>query len=116
MLKIKNNPIDILFEVVEENYPQITKKISTIGFALIEKAFGVTQFNDDGSIEIYISIYKKRKQKMDFETATELLAHELAHAISGIEAEHNEEWERVFDELNKLYYERIEKDQQCLKV
>lgn len=106
MLKIENNPIDILIEVVEENYPEITKKIKTIGFALIEKAFGVTQFNDDGSIEIYISIYKKRKQKMDFETATELLAHEFAHAISGIEAEHNEEWQKCFSELNRLYYEK----------
>lgn len=111
MLKIQNNPIDILFEVFEENYAETAKKISTIEFAMIEDgAFGVTQFNDDGSIEIYISPYKKKKQKMDFETATELLAHEFAHAIAGQEAEHNEAWKQAFDDLNKLYYEKVSND------
>lgn len=104
MMKIKNNPIDILLAVFEKNFPKTAEKIKTIEFAIIEDgAFGVTQFNDDGSIEICISPYKKRKHKMDFETATELLAHELAHAIAGEEAEHNAVWEAQFDKLNELY-------------
>lgn len=107
-MKINNNPIDILLAVFEENFPKTAEKIKTVAFAMIEDgAFGVTQFNDDGSIEIYISPYKKRKQKMDFETATELLAHELAHAIAGKEAEHNAVWEAQFDKLNELYAEEV---------
>ena len=88
-LKLIGNPIDILFEIIEEEYPKIAERISKIGFAVLQDAFGVTQFNDDGSIEIYISPKKKGNRKMDFETATELLAHEFAHAIVGIEQEHN---------------------------
>lgn len=42
---------------------------------------------------------------MDFETATELLAHELAHAVAGKEAEHNVVWEEQFDKLNEFYAE-----------
>lgn len=64
MIKIKNNPIDILISVFETNFPKTAKKIKTVEFAMIEDgAFGVTQFNDDGSIEIYISPYKKKKTK-----------------------------------------------------
>lgn len=108
-LELRGNPIDIIFCIMEKYYPETVEKIKVIGFADIdiEKGFGVTQFNDDGSIEIYISPCKKDYENMDFETATELLAHEFAHAIVGIKEEHNEKWENTFARLNDLYYEYI---------
>lgn len=101
-MKIKNNPIDILLSIFEQNYPDIAEHIKTIEFAIVEDGFAVTVFNDDG-IRIYISPVIKNEEPITFEVATELLAHELAHAIAGEEAEHGEEWEKTFDKLNNLY-------------
>lgn len=103
-MKIKNNPIDILLYVFEQNYSDTAKKIKSIQFAYIEEGFAVTVFNDEG-IYIYISPVIKDEQPITFEVATELLAHELAHAIVGEKAEHGEEWEKTFDKLNQLYDE-----------
>lgn len=108
-MKIKNNPIDILLAVFEKTFPKTAEKIKTIKFANIDEGFACTDFEDDGSISIYISPTIKDEQPITFEVATELLAHELAHAISGKDEEHNAVWEAQFDKLNELYIEEAVK-------
>lgn len=79
-MKIRNNPIDILLSVFEKYFPKTAEKIHTIEFAVIDKGFACTDFADDGSISIYMSPTIKDNAPITFEVATELLAHELAHA------------------------------------
>lgn len=102
-MEIRNNPIDILLYAFEKCFPKTAEKIKTIEFAVIDEGFACTDFADDGSISIYISPTIKNDEPITFEVATELLAHELAHAIAGKEAEHNAVWEAQFDKLNELY-------------
>lgn len=104
-MKIKNNPIDILLSIFEKTFPRTAEKIKTIEFAHIDEGFACTDFADDGSIRIYISPTIKDDEPITFEVATELLAHELAHAIAGKDEEHNAVWEAQFDKLNELYVE-----------
>ena len=106
-MKIKNNPIDILLTVFEKNYSETAKQIKEISFAKVDKGYACTVFSDDG-IYIYISPIIKYKKPITFEIATELLAHELAHAICGENAEHNEKWEQAFERLNELFYEYLD--------
>ena len=108
-MKIKNNPIDILLAVFEKNFPKTAEKVKTIEFACVDEGFACTDFADDGSISIYISPIIKNDEPITFEVATELLAHELAHAIAGKDEEHNAVWEAQFDKLNELYVEEATK-------
>ena len=64
------------------------------------KVYGLTDFGEDGEITIFVS------SKLSIENATEIFAHELAHAGVGIEHDHDEVWEKafqdLFDEYNKI--------------
>lgn len=115
MLKIRNNPIDILLNIFERNYKETADKIKEINFAFVEKGYAVTVFADDG-IYIYISpfIGKEKDEPITFEVATELLAHELSHAICGEKEEHNKLWKNTFDKLNQLYLEEARVDNERL--
>lgn len=118
MLKIKNNPIDILLNVFEKNYSETADIIKEISFNYLEEGYACTVFNDKG-IYIYISpVIENNEIPILFEIATELLAHELAHAICGENEEHGEIWEKTFDNLNLLYEKDAKKimeeeDEQC---
>lgn len=107
MLKITNNPIDILLQVFEEEYPAQAKLIKDISIGEIineqdKPAYASTEFREDG-IYITISHVLKNNAKLDFETATELLAHELSHIVAGIKNGHNQKWEECFNKLQELY-------------
>lgn len=111
MLKIKNNPIDVLLEIFEENYPNESKQINQIMFADFKgKNLAVTQFYENAMADIYIKAHRGIfKKPMALEQITELLAHELAHIIVGIENEHNDKWENAFEDLHKKLQHRMEK-------
>jgi len=103
MIRIKNNPIDIMLEVFDSYYPDKALKIKEISFADLKTGYAKTVFAND-EIYIYISPIVKKSKPITFEIATELLAHELAHVICPNEDNpHNEEWEQAFDKLNELY-------------
>lgn len=109
MLKIKNNPIDILLNVFEKNYSETANKIKEISFNYLEEGYACTVFNDNG-IYIYISpVIENNDIPISFEIATELLAHELSHAICGDKEEHGKIWEKTFDDLNLLYEQEAKK-------
>lgn len=110
-MRIRNNPIDKLLNVFESNYGDIAKRITKIQFVykIGRHIYGECVFNDDGTIKINIAIIGKRNKPIGVEDITELLAHELAHAICGIEAEHSKAWEETFDRLHQLYIEESQK-------
>lgn len=62
-----------------------------------EKVCGLTDFDDDGEITIFIDT------DLSINDATEIFAHELAHAGVGVQHEHDEVWEKAFDDLFNEY-------------
>jgi hypothetical protein len=104
MLKIYNNPIDILLQCFEENYPETAKQIKKISFGKLNKGFGFTQFSEDG-IEIVLSTKMKMNKPITIEVVTEILAHDLAHALEPDDG-HGKKWEAAFDKLHYLYYQK----------
>lgn len=104
MINIINDPIRLTLEVFEENYYNVAKNIKEIRFCELEKnVYGACIF-EENDISIYISIKQKRNKPMTIENSTEILAHELAHAVCGINnLSHNEEWLECFKNIHMLY-------------
>lgn len=95
MFKINNNAIDIVLEAASKLYPE-TK--ADIWFGEIDEGYGCTTFPDDGGIpQIIISI------KTPLEGIPEIIAHEIAHVIAGVNAEHNIEWDKIFTRIQDKY-------------
>ena len=113
-MRIANNPIDKILDVFEKNYEETARRIAKIQFVykIGHHIYGECVFNDDGTIQINIAIIGKRNRPIGVEDITELLAHELAHAICGIEAEHGQVWEDTFERLRQLYIEEAQKEGQ----
>lgn len=62
-----------------------------------EKVFGITEFQDDGSVIVLISL------NLSIVDAIEVLAHELAHVAMGVEEEHGQKWKDCFDAIYDEY-------------
>lgn len=105
-MKFINNPFDTLSEIMKENYPDVNCDIY-IGESMTDgkETFGCTLFPEETLntmtvIEIHYSLSLK--------DATEILAHELAHVIAGPDAEHGEEWERVFSHIHTEFQKKLD--------
>lgn len=99
-MNIINDPIQLLQQVMDKHYPDVKVDIyfgesETNG---IDK-LGVTLFPDDGS-EPIIEV----NPNIPLAHIAEIIAHELAHVICGVEADHGEEWERVFEDISQLFF------------
>lgn len=98
----QNSPFEILAEAFRRLYPDVEYMAfidSNIGEGENgEKVYGLTNFDEDsGAITIFVD------SNLSIENAVEIFAHELAHAVVGIEHDHDEVWEGAFDELFKEY-------------
>lgn len=106
-----NSPFTILDEAFRGLYPDKKYK------ACIEpnikddegnRAFGFTQFNKGEIPVIAISA------ELSITDATEIFAHELAHVAAGEEAGHGERWDeefqKIFNEYNRIGRERFGED------
>jgi hypothetical protein len=62
-----------------------------------EKVCGLTDFADDGEITIFVGT------DLSINNAVEIFAHELAHAGVGVHHQHDEVWEKAFDDLFNEY-------------
>ena len=62
-----------------------------------EKVCGLTDFSEDGEITIFID------SDLSINNAIEIFAHELAHVGVGVGHEHDEIWEKAFDDLFDEY-------------
>jgi len=104
-MKFTNNPFDTVIQAVKELYPN-TKALIQFNPNLRGREYkecGKTTFPDDGDTPL-VDI----STNIPFEAMVEILAHELAHVVAGVEAEHSDKWMDVFDAI-KLKYEDIMK-------
>jgi predicted metal-dependent hydrolase len=106
-MKYINNPLDTVIEAVEKLYPninaniQFNPNIKPHKFLWFNWGYcGYTTFPEDNSTPL-IDI----STNIPFVGMVEVLAHELAHVIVGIKEQHNKNWEEVFDNIQKKYYE-----------
>ena len=102
---IMNNPIDMLQEVMDKHYPDLKVDIyfgeqETDGIHRL----GVTIFPDDGSRPVI-----EVNPDIPLAHIAEIIAHELAHVIVGIEAGHGEVWEAEFENISTLFFEEFQK-------
>ena len=98
------DPARILVQVVESNF-DINVKIEYVSGMnnlcdkiLFRKKYGMTFFPDNGSDPII-----QLDCNLSVKDAVEVLAHELAHVIAGIDKNHGKEWEDIFSEIHELY-------------
>lgn len=98
---IKNSPFEILDIAFKRLFPDV--KYTAYFETDIrddengEEVCGLTDFADDGEITIFIDC------KLSINDATEVFAHELAHAGVGVDQDHNEKWQKAFDDLFDEY-------------
>lgn len=106
-----NSPFAILDEAFRSLYPD--KKYKACIEPSIKddegnRVFGFTQFSKGETPVIAISA------ELNIMDATEIFAHELAHVAAGEGAGHGERWDeefqRIFDEYNRIGKERFGED------
>ncbi len=99
-----NDPFRILKEIIADDYPEVECEVY-IGEQFVDgkETFGCTIFPEEEGEKITVEIH----YSLSIENATEVLAHELAHVIAGQEAEHNEEWEKAFTDLNNKFTDKL---------
>lgn len=107
-----NSPFAILDEAFRSLYPD--KKYKACIEPSIKddegnRVFGFTQFSKGETPVIAISA------ELNIMDATEIFAHELAHVAAGEGAGHGERWDeefqRIFDEYNRIGKERFGEQQ-----
>jgi hypothetical protein len=103
MLRITNDPIPVVLEVIEELYPGTEAQIQydpTIKPE--EQECGYATYSDElQSFVISISA------ELPIYAVVEIIAHEAAHIIAGLEEEHGQKWEETFEAIHKAYITRV---------
>ena len=99
----ENDPFSLVWKAFQNLYPD---KECEVWYDQHQgdnhrKEYGYTNFPNDGSIS-QILIFAEHNINIQ----TETLAHELAHVAVGVEHEHDEEWEKAFQDIFDEY-ERI---------
>lgn len=105
MIKFLNNTHAWVLEAAEKVSPGISADVVFYDREQWRKEFdkgswGVTIFPDDGTDPLIVI-----RADLNLVESTEILAHELTHVIVGEKEEHNEIFEKNFEELHKLYDE-----------
>ncbi len=94
---IKNNPFEMLDVTFKRLFPNVEYTAYLDSNIRDDeqgnKVYGLAAFGDDGKITIFIDT------NLSINNAVEIFAHELAHAGVGVEQDHNEKWEKAFDDL-----------------
>jgi hypothetical protein len=90
------DPINLLFDIVEELYPDTRAFIQFD--SSIKGGYGYTCFPEDKSIPV-VNILPT----LEYGATLEVIAHELAHVVSGENHEHDKKWESVFNNIHKRY-------------
>lgn len=117
MIKILNNPLDILFETIRK-VNDITAELVFLSKEQCDANWGFTQKDSDGNFLIGIAV------ELSWQDALEIIAHEAAHIMAKSHDKpetqaHDDEWEFWFNNIHKTYLEecmRIEKEMGAGKV
>lgn len=104
-LKIINNPFETIIGIMKEHYPDAECDIY-FGESMTDgkETFGCTLFPEETG---YHTIVVEVHPSLSLTDATEILAHELAHVAAGVDAEHNEEWEKVFSHIHEEFRKKL---------
>lgn len=101
-----NDPFEMIADIYNDLFSD-KYYVAQYGYAEGEvkemDAKGETFFPDDGGTPV-ITLFVN----VPMEHLPEIFAHELAHVAVGIEHEHDEVWEKAFDDINKEYIRRME--------
>jgi hypothetical protein len=100
-----NNPLDIVVGIVTKKYPLLDAEIWFADYDKLIHGLGFTQFPEKRKDPIKITINVDQTMIQ----CTDVLAHELAHAIAGQKAKHSKKWKKVYDWINDRYCEEVEK-------
>lgn len=92
MQVFKNDPFTFIWKTFKELYPNARCDEIWLHPGM-ENGVGFTNFNDDGSVFVYVSA------NIPVCAAAEILAHELAHCAVGIEHEHDKQWDKAFEKI-----------------
>ena len=97
---LKNSPFEILNIAFKRLFPNV-KYNAYFDVELEdengESVCGFTDFKDNGEIAIVID------GNLSVYNASEIFAHELAHVGAGKEHNHDEVWQKAFDDLFEEY-------------
>ncbi len=101
-IRVVNDIVNMVVDATLELYPDTEAEIY---FGTVEEerhAKGITNFPTDGSTPVIVV-----NLDVPLRYVPEILAHELAHAVAGKDAEHNTEWENVFENIHKKFMEMV---------
>ena len=96
-----NDPAAIVARAFRDLYPGLeytAQLVPTLEDDAGGPVFGQTFFPDDGGVPV-ISISAEAPAN----AVPELLAHELAHLVAGVEADHGPDWEAALDAIGARY-------------
>ena len=97
----ENDPFAVMYASFEKLYPGKNPHCVWVSWISGEKeegdTYGVTDFEDDGTVWIAIVT------SLPVKDALEIFAHELAHVAAGHEADHGSEWKKAFDAIETEY-------------
>lgn len=94
------DPFAIIYKAFRNIYPDARVDYIQWVEEVEEDCCGWTDFNDDGTVLVYVLATQNIIQAVD------VLAHELAHVAVGAGFGHNKEWQSAFsaiyDEYNRI--------------
>ena len=108
MFKFVNNPFDVIMYVINKLYPFFEADIIMLeveDFLELtngENGWGVTSFIDGKKPLITF------RADLPCFAFMEIVAHEVAHVIAGVDAGHGKLWEQEFEKINKEYIKVVE--------
>lgn len=100
----KNDPFSLVWQAFKNLYPD--KDCVCFWETQIREdddgrvPCGLTDFGEDGSVAVFVNA------ELAITDATEILAHELAHVAVGVSHDHEEEWQKAFNDIF-VEYNRI---------
>jgi hypothetical protein len=104
-VKFVGDPMAEIIKAAEFLYPSLDVEIYVGAFDEEESdaPLGRTVWPDDGS-PVYITI------SLDCPLCAmpEIMAHEIAHVVAGIDAEHGDAWEAEFSRIHEQYGKQME--------
>ena len=93
----KNDPFAIVWQAFNELYPDKECKCYIAPKTGCDSMCGLTIFNEETTVLI--------NAELPVEYAVEILAHELAHVAAGVGHDHDEAWEKAFEDIYDKYHE-----------
>lgn len=97
----ENDPFVLMYAAFHNLCPDKNPRCCWAGWISDDETkddtLGVTECDDDGAIWIVI------RTDLTVKNALEIFAHELAHVMAGLDADHGEAWQTALDAIETEY-------------